>query len=325
MGELKQKLKTGLRVLIIGDVMIDRYLTGRVNRISPEAPVPVLDYRETEDRLGGAANVALNLLKLECQVYLLSLVGQDEEGRLLKKLVSEAGIQEDYIISTPTRRTTLKTRVMAGNHHLLRVDREDRFPLSTDEEELVLAAIHQCIEQSKPEGIILQDYNKGLLTSNVIQSSIKKAKEWGIPVFVDPKVSNIRSYEDCTIFKPNLKEAESIIGENIELTHSGLNVACEKLQEMISHQLTLITLSNRGLFIKEKDREGIHIEAIPQKVADVCGAGDTVISMMAVAYLSHFGPKDMAKVANLAGHIVCRFPGVVPIDIDMLKSEMSYL
>lgn len=314
---------TDHHVMIIGDVMLDRYLYGAVTRISPEAPVPVLDYEKTDHKLGGAANVALNILAMGGDVTLVGLIGEDEENLIFRKLLLDAAISDHGLITDVRRNTTLKTRVMARGQHLLRVDREDRTPLSPEMEGEVLRIIRHSIEQQPPDGIILQDYNKGLLTKRIIEESTRLARQSGIPVFVDPKTDRIDSYAGCTVFKPNLQEATQILGYSVSLDVDGLEKAASDLQALLDHTLTLITLSDKGLFLKRKDQPGIYKASIPQDIADVCGAGDTVISALTMAYLAGASDENIAILSNVAGHIACRYPGVAPVNLDQLKSEIK--
>jgi len=312
----------GRKILIVGDVMLDRYLYGQVSRISPEAPVPVLDFERTDHRLGGAANVALNVLSMGGEVSLIGLVGNDEEGSVFRSLLQESAMDDAGIVSVENRCTTLKTRVMARTHHLLRVDREDKNPLDAFAEKLLLNKVSDFIDSQNVEGVILQDYNKGVLTEKMIQSTIESAKKNNIPVFVDPKIDHISQFQDCTVFKPNLHEAEKILGEKIILDPIGLKSAAESLQKILSHSISLITLSDKGLYINEKGGEDFWIPSVPQEVADVCGAGDSVISALALSYLTGAGTEVMAKIANIAGHVACRYPGVVPVRLDQLQAEI---
>lgn len=312
------------RVLIIGDVMLDRYLYGTVSRISPEAPVPVLDYERTEHRLGGAANVALNILAMGGQVSLVGLTGNDVEGEEFRTLLRETDISDQWLLTDTGRSTTLKTRVMARGQHLLRVDREDRSLLPKEMESKIVAIIHRSIREIQPNGIILQDYNKGLLTHRIIEESIAMALSQNIPIFVDPKTAHTEVYSGCTVFKPNLYEATTIVGHDIPIEMKDLNHAAEELQHLIDHELTLITLSDKGLFLKRKGRPGIYVPSIPQEVADVCGAGDTVISALTMGFLSGGNDDNIAKLSNIAGHIACRYPGVIPVSFEQLKSEINH-
>lgn len=309
-------------ILIIGDVMLDRYLYGSVNRISPEAPVPVLDYESTDNRLGGAANVALNILAMGGKVSLIGMTGEDEENEIFRRLLRNASIPDQWLCSHSSRSTTLKTRVMSRGQHLLRVDREDRSAPLPEVEDAVLNFIHQSIGEDKPEGIILQDYNKGMLTRRIVEQTIGIAKNQRIPVFVDPKTELISAYAGCTVFKPNLHEASTIIGRQIDVNESDLENAVIELQDLVDHTISLITLSDKGLFLKRKGSKGIYVPPIPQEVADVCGAGDSVISVLAMCYLSGANDEMIAKISNIAGHLACRYPGVVPVSLKQLKAEM---
>lgn len=310
-------------IVVIGDVMLDRYLYGKVSRISPEAPVPVLDYEFTDNRPGGAANVALNIKALGSDASLIAVKGDDEEGEELTKLLNESDICTDNLITYPGVNTTLKTRVMARNQQLLRVDRETRQHNNAELENTLINVIESVLVKEPPDGIILQDYNKGVLSPGVIQHTISIASKYGIPMFVDPKIENIKYYGGCTLFKPNLKEAEEILGHKIEVKETELDRISQRIQEIIQCEIVLITLSDKGLFLKRVGESGVYIPALQRAISDVCGAGDTVISTVAVSYLNGFDDEQIARISNLAGHIVCRFPGVVPIDIKMLKSEMN--
>lgn len=310
-------------VLIIGDVMLDRYLYGKVSRISPEAPVPVLDYEGTDHRPGGAANVALNILAMGSKVSLLGLIGTDEEGEVFRKLLRDARISEEWLVSDDTRSTTLKTRVMARGQHLLRVDREDRSMISRELEIQILGKIQESIRSGRPDGIILQDYNKGMLTSRIIEGTISIARSAHIPVFVDPKTQHIPSYTGCTVFKPNHQEATHILGRPISTNTGDLNQAASDLRKLIDHEVTLITLSDKGLFLKRKGEDGLYVPSIPQEIADVCGAGDTVISALTLCYLSGESDENIAKISNIAGHIACRYSGVTPVSVEQLNSEIK--
>ncbi len=234
-------------VMIIGDVMLDRYLYGQVSRISPEAPVPVLDYDRTDHRLGGAANVALNIQAMGGRVTLVGMTGKDEEANSFRQLLRDSSISDRWIIGLEERLTTLKTRVMARGQHLLRVDREDRSCPSEEVEQRIISALEDAIREEAPEGLILQDYNKGLLTRRVIESAIGVALARNLPVFVDPKIRNIECYAGCTVFKPNLYEASQIIGSEITTDEMGLKKATERLQEIVDHEVTLLTLGEAGL------------------------------------------------------------------------------
>lgn len=310
-------------VMIIGDVMLDRYLYGQVSRISPEAPVPVLDYDRTDHRLGGAANVALNIQAMGGRVTLVGMTGKDEEANSFRQLLRDSSISDRWIIGLEERLTTLKTRVMARGQHLLRVDREDRSCPSEEVEQRIISALEDAIREEAPEGLILQDYNKGLLTRRVIESAIGVALARNLPVFVDPKIRNIECYAGCTVFKPNLYEASQIIGSEIRTDEMGLKKATERLQEIVDHEVTLLTLGEAGLYLKRKNQDGLYVPSIPQEIADVCGAGDSVISTLTMCYLSGGNDESIAKLSNIAGHIACRHPGVSPVSLKELNNELK--
>ncbi len=310
-------------VMIIGDVMLDRYLYGQVSRISPEAPVPVLDYDRTDHRLGGAANVALNIQAMGGRVTLVGMTGKDEEANSFRQLLRDSSISDRWIIGLEERMTTLKTRVMARGQHLLRVDREDRSCPSEAVEQRIISALEDAIREEAPEGLILQDYNKGLLTRRVIESAIGVALARNLPVFVDPKTRNIECYAGCTVFKPNLYEASQIIGSEITTDEMGLKKATERLQEIVDHEVTLLTLGEAGLYLKRKNQDGLYVPSIPQEIADVCGAGDSVISTLTMCYLSGGNDESIAKLSNIAGHIACRHPGVSPVSLKELNNELK--
>lgn len=310
------------KLLVIGDVMLDRYLYGQVNRISPEAPVPVLDYGETVNKPGGAANVALNVKAMGGRVALTGLVGNDEEGELFAGLLRDAGIGGEGIVITDRRRTTLKTRVMARDQHLLRVDREDKGPVDEETAALLHRTVIRQIETEQADGIILQDYNKGVLSASLIREIVKTAREKRIPVFVDPKRDNISAYAGCTLFKPNLHEARQITGLDPQLDTAGLEETAESLRRIVPHDISLITLSDKGLYAKEAGRPGCWVPSVPQEVTDVCGAGDSVISALALSYLTGADIESMAKIGNIAGHVACRYPGVVPVRREELETEV---
>ena len=311
-----------LSVLIIGDVMIDRYLSGSADRISPEAPVPVVNLQTTENRLGGASNVALNIKSLGAIPLLCSVIGEDENGVLFKELLSSYGLSAENVIKSPARRTTIKTRVIAGNQHLLRVDSEDTFALSPEEEEQLLNAVLHVLEKQKVAAILFQDYNKGVLTPNVIRKVIKFANERQIPTVVDPKKENFFTFQGVTLFKPNLKEVKEAISAPVEAELNSLNEATAYLKAELNHRFTLITLSEKGLYLHD-GHKGKLFPTFPRVIADVCGAGDTVVSMASLALALGLPPEEIAILANLAGGQVCEKVGVVPVDKNQLQAEYA--
>lgn len=311
-----------LRVLIVGDIMIDRYIHGAVNRISPEAPVPVVQLRHTEDRVGGAANVALNIKAMGAKPYLCSVAGSDANGAALLWLLDRYDLPAQGIISSPSRATTVKTRIIAQHQHLLRLDEEDTHDLSQAEAAQLLEKIAALLDNEPIDVIIFQDYNKGVLTAPVITALMAEAARRGIPTTVDPKNNNFWAYRQATLFKPNLKEIQQQTPFAVGADEDSLQKAAQLIRARLGNTYTLITLSDKGLFIEQ---EGRHLLAPthPRDIADVCGAGDTVISVASLAVALSLPIEDIALLANLAGGQVCEHIGVAPVDKVQLQREFE--
>jgi len=305
------------KVLIVGDAMIDAYMWGEINRMSPEAPVPVVEIKKLENRLGGAANVALNLKALGATPILCSVVGTGNRGVLFEELMQESNLSIEGILSTSKRKTTIKTRVIAENKHQLRIDEEETYPIVQAEEFLTLTkSLMQDVDV-----IILQDYNKGVLTPEVIESVIAAANKRGIPTIVDPKKQNFNSYKNCTIFKPNLAEIKA--GMNIEFDANNVDEiekASAQLRTQLAAKGVLLTLSERGICINS-EKEFKHTPAFKCDIIDVSGAGDTVISVASLCLASAVDYTDLSILSTLAGGIVCEEVGVVPINKEKLLTE----
>ncbi len=314
-----------LHVIVIGDVMLDNYSWGHVERISPEAPVPVVSLTRRESRLGGAANVALNCRALGAKVTLASVIGDDSEGVTLVKLAAEAGIDTDLIMKSWRRPTTTKTRILSRNQQMMRIDDEVTDELYTEEEHPFIDMVLKYLQRVKPQVVIFEDYNKGVLKENVIQRIAAHCKEIGIITAVDPKKKNFLTYKDVTIFKPNLKEVREGLNLHIDnVTAQELNEAHRKLNEVLHHEITFITLSEKGVFYNN----GFSSAIIPTRVlsiSDVSGAGDTVIATAAMVYALTKDVALMAEVSNLAGGLVCEEVGVVSIKKDRLRKESEAL
>jgi len=309
-------------VLIIGDVMIDRYLRGSVSRISPEAPVPVVLHRDTEDRLGGAANVALNVQALGGRPYLCSIVGNDRDGSLFLEQLQAHGIPQMGMVQSSTRRTTVKTRVLGNQQQMLRVDSEDTHELDSAEEEMLLLKFLSVLNAENIQTIIMQDYNKGVLTEGVIAGVIQAAKHRGVFTAVDPKKNHFFSYQGVHLFKPNLKEVRESSPFPISTAEESLQKACDFLRHKLGNRLTMLTLSEKGLFL-DGGNGGKSYPTIPRNISDVSGAGDTVISIAAMAFSAGLDMETVARLSNLAGGQVCESPGVVPVDRERLKKELA--
>ena len=315
----------GLRILVIGDVMLDAYVMGKVNRISPEAPVPIVSLENEDARIGGAGNVALNLLALGAKPIICGVIGEDSSGDKLLNLFEKNGISTDGLVKSMARKTTVKTRVISNKQQLLRIDSESTFPLLESEEIKLNNTIQNIINQGI-DGIIFEDYNKGVLTDSVIQNTIKIAKEKDIPTAVDPKKENFLSYKGVSLFKPNLKELKEGLNLNFdfnsnkELFEKGIEVLEEKLQNEIS----FVTLSENGVFIKNQT-EKYYVPAHMRSISDVSGAGDTVIAVATLCLISGASTKQIAEISNLAGGLVCEKSGVVSISKNDLLKEVSEL
>ncbi len=312
-----------LNVLIIGDVMVDEYYVGDVNRISPEAPVPVVSVTKRDRRLGGAANVALNIKELGANPILCSIRGNDISGEWIHSTLNELGLDNAGILIDHNRPTTIKTRIIGNKLQLLRVDQEDCSEVSTSIEKNVLDFVKSQI--SKVDVVIFQDYNKGLLTKKVISSGIKICQKHDVPTLVDPKKDHFLDYKGVSLFKPNRKEISDGLKLKGELdTQVEIEKAMRLLASKLGTKRVLLTLSEMGVAILDNDN--IHfMDAHPRKIIDVSGAGDSVISVAALAVASSLSWKAVAELSNLAGGLVCEQVGVVAIDKTRLLEEASKL
>lgn len=317
LGEFRNK-----KVLIAGDIMTDRYLTGTVNRISPEAPVPVVQLTHADDRLGGAGNVALNVKAYGAIPILLTVVGEDDDGLKLLKQLNSLGIEHKFICKSVERRTTVKTRIVSQNQQMMRIDAEDTFELTHHEKQVVIAQYVNALKETKPDVIILQDYNKGFFTPELIQVITRYAADNNIPVTVDPKKANFQDFKGVTIFKPNLKEVKEALNTEIKPEIGDLKNASGHIRDILGNKITVITLSENGLFIDDGVDAKIY-PTTPRNISDVCGAGDTVISTLSLGIASGLSAYELAVMANVAGGQVCERPGVVPVDPDQLILELS--
>jgi len=310
----------GKRIAVVGDMMLDSYFQGFVSRISPEAPVPVVEVENEYSRFGGALNVAYNIKTLGGIPIPIGIIGSDNNGRLLKILMKEAGIKDEGIITDKTRPTTAKTRVIANNQHVVRVDKEKTIPISNQTEKKILGFLSKEIK--KLDAIILQDYNKGVLTKNLIEEIIALANSNKVIVTVDPKFNNFFTYQNVTVFKPNRKETEDAFGVKIK-TVSEITAAGEKLLQNINCKYALLTLGEGGIALFEKGKSERRVPTKARKVADVSGAGDTVISTLTLALTAGADIFDAAYLANYAGGIVCQEVGIVPIDLNVLFNAVK--
>ncbi|MCF8444039.1 MAG: D-glycero-beta-D-manno-heptose-7-phosphate kinase [Crocinitomicaceae bacterium] len=313
------------KILVVGDVMLDRYMIGNVTRISPEAPVPIIELTQEEDRLGGAANVALNIVALGAQVILGSVIGNDPQGSQIKKLCQTAGIDDKAIYSTSTRKTTVKTRIIGNKQQLLRIDSEVKDYLTSEDEIAFLQQI-KSIVASGIDAIIFEDYNKGLLTQKVIDNIIQLSHIFGVITTVDPKKNHFSSYQGVTLFKPNLKELKEGLGLQFQFPEqkSEFEKAIGILHQKIKNTYTFVTLSEYGVAISDHTKVDYY-DAHVRTISDVSGAGDTVIAVATLCLVAECTIQEVAQISNLAGGIVCEKSGVVSIHPNELKSEMLKL
>lgn len=308
-----------LHALIVGDVMIDAYIWGRVERISPEAPVPVVQVTKREKRLGGAANVALNVQAMGATPLLCSVVGDDLDAVQLEVLLQKRGISAEGIIKSSHRITTVKERVLSGSQHILRVDSEHDNNLPEAEESLLLQKISELLPRCQV--VIFEDYDKGALTPRIIEETIRMARQLGIPTVVDPKKRNFFAYRQASLFKPNLKELREGLKLDFERSdQAALESAVDQLKEQLQLDYALITLSERGVYLNAPG-EHFLLPAHVRSISDVSGAGDTVVSIAALALALGLAPRILAALANLGGGLVCEHVGVVPIDKSRLYEE----
>jgi len=310
-------------VLVVGDVMLDAYLWGRVDRISPEAPVPVVHVQQRSARLGGAANVALNLRALGATAVVVSTIGTDNAAQDLERCFLDAGLDSVGLVRSPQRPTTVKTRVISGHQHVVRVDEESTEDLSSMEEAALLERLQQLVRERRPAAIVIEDYNKGVLTPRTIEQVIAIAAAARIPVAVDPKLKNFLRYRGVTLFKPNVKE----LREGLKVDVRGSDIpsvrhAVQQLENELRNQATMVTLSEHGVYAHDAQGEH-HLAAHQRKIVDVSGAGDTVIAVATLALAQGLPLERIAALANLAGGLVCEEVGVVPIDVERFRREAT--
>jgi D-glycero-beta-D-manno-heptose-7-phosphate kinase len=312
-------------VLVIGDVMIDAYLNGKVSRISPEAPVPILNVKDRDYRLGGAANVASNLHKLGANPILCSVIGADEKGELFLSFLKKQSLENIGIIQSTERKTTIKYRIIGNRMQMLRIDDEDEFELTKNENENFIQNIERVFETYPIHAVIFEDYDKGVLNKSNIEHIISLAKKKNIPITSDPKRKNFHFYDGVSLFKPNLKE----LCDGLHLDPDFLDIkdvhkAAKKFSNLHKIDYVMVTLSEKGISIFDRKKDHFfHQPAYLREVSDVSGAGDTVISIATLCLAAQLSSTQIAQISNLAGGIVCQFVGVVPIDPELLANELE--
>jgi rfaE bifunctional protein kinase chain/domain len=316
-----EKLKVG----VIGDVMLDSYIWGQVDRISPEAPVPIISLHHKEQRIGGAANVGLNCRSMGAEVFIISVMGDDDEAAILEKLLLEKEMDISYLVKSKNRITTNKTRVLSRNQQMMRLDAEVTHDLNSHDEKIMLAQLEKLIAQEDPDILIFEDYNKGVLTEKLIADAITLCKQSGVITSVDPKRKNFFSYKGVDIFKPNLKEVK----EALNMLFGDVDLYLLKdihaaLRKLLHHKISLVTLSEKGIFYQQDEHAAI-LPSHLRSIADVSGAGDTVIAVASLVYAATKNVYLTAEIANIAGGLVCEEVGTIAVEKEKLLAECELL
>ena len=314
-----------IKVGIVGDVMLDTYMWGHVERISPEAPVPVVSLDKKELRIGGAGNVALNIQSLGAQAFVIGVTGADQEGESLRALYEQQHINCSYLLSCADRITTNKTRIISRNQQMMRLDAEITSDLKQPDEDRLIESFRKFVQKEKPQVVILEDYNKGVLTQRLIPAVISIAREAGVLIAVDPKRKNFFEYRGVDIFKPNLKEVK----EALNLLFGDADAALlqdihQQLQQKLEHSISFITLSEKGVFYQQQEKAML-LPSHLRNIADVSGAGDTVIAVAALVYAATRNVYLMAEMANIAGGLVCEEVGTAAVNKQKLLHECELL
>ena len=318
-----------LNIMIIGDVMVDSYLWGKVERISPEAPIPVVALRKREHRMGGAANVAMNIRSMGANPILCSVIGTDDKGDQFLDMMKKEKVDDTGIVRSNRRITTTKFRIFGNAFQMLRVDEEMDNDLVQSDYTTLIRVIDQILSKTQVDCIIFQDYDKGVITQKLIREVVKRAQTGNIPVTVDPKRKNFLEYHNVTLFKPNLKEMkEGLNLDNDLLDHQSVIDAAQLLRAKLDCRYVLTTMSEKGVMIsmmERNDEKNIYIPAYMRMISDVSGAGDTVISIASLCLALKRTPNEIAYISNLAGGLVCEEIGVVPVNKDKLLKELLAL
>ncbi len=314
-----------LKVLVVGDVMIDSYLWGNVARISPEAPVPVITQTHTENRLGGASNVALNLRSLGAIPIICTVIGEDDAGILFRTMTIKQRMASQGIIRSPLRKTTVKTRVIAGNQHMIRIDDEADEYLDKELSEQLWKRISDIIESQEVQAVVFQDYDKGVISPEIIKKTVGLTRKKKIPTLADPKSRNFKHYRGVSLFKPNFKELTE--GLNLHIAKNDFKAifgAAKRLIKEADFSLVMTTLSEHGILITDGKKYDV-VHSQKRDVADVSGAGDTVIAMASLAMAAGLDTLTLARLSNLAAGLVCEKVGVVPVEKEwLINTDISF-
>ena len=309
----------GKKIAVVGDVMLDRYFWGNVSRISPEAPVPVVDLEREDFHLGGAANAAANLVSLGLKPLLCGVLGSDSMGEKFIEIADDINIDTSGIYIDKKRSTTVKTRIFGNNQQLLRLDSENKNSISDEGEKFILSFLEKNNDIS---ALIFEDYNKGVLNSKLIEKIISHCKKRNISVLVDPKSDNFFEYKNVAMFKPNRREAEDALGFALD-TEQKIKNAGQELLEKLACENVLLTLGAKGMMLFEKNGNIHKIETKARQVADVSGAGDTAIATFAAVISGGGSQAEAMEISNSASGIVCEKPGIVSASLNKLSEYFT--
>jgi len=313
---------TGKRIAVVGDLMVDRYYWGAVRRVSPEAPVPVVEVETESVRLGGAANVANNICSLGGVPVVMGIIGDDHVGAVLRDLVREACFDGSGLVVDPSRPTTVKTRVIAQGQHVVRIDNESKTPCSATLRQRLVDNIRN--EIAELDGIIIEDYNKGVVSKELIHDLVTLATEHRKVIAVDPKFDNFLEYKNVTVFKPNRREAEEVLGGRLRSVED-VERAGKELLKLLEAENVLLTRGEDGMSLFEANGGVCHLPSVATNVQDVSGAGDTVISTLTMALVSGANIRVACVLANCASGVVVGAVGIVPIRPDELRDAVAHL
>lgn len=313
---------TESHVLVVGDCMLDHWLWGTVNRISPEAPVPVVEIERSTYTPGGAANVVHNMCKLRAHAGLAGVIGQDDSGKRLQEILVEEGARVDALIALEERPTTTKTRIIAHNQQVVRADTECRDRLNGTATKRMLAAVGDTLGDY--QAVLFSDYNKGVLTSDLIEPLMSAARKKGASIVAQPKPENISMFHDVTVLAVNEREARGSTGLACD-TDAEIEKAGRAMLEKMHPQAVLITRGHRGMSLIEKGQEAHHVPALARQVYDVSGAGDTVVSVLTLCLVAGASLIEATQLANLAAAVVVQKIGTATVEIDEIIASMREL
>ena len=322
-GEVEKLLESfeNLSILVVGDLMLDEYLWGNSDRISPEAPVPIVNITGEDLRLGGAGNVANNLLSLGCQVRVASVLGEDADGRRLQELLQARRIEVDGLVWDSDRTTSRKSRILASNQQMLRIDREVCTPISAADEERLLEKVRQMLPDV--QGILLSDYLKGVLTERVVQEIIALGRAAALPVVIDPKGTDYRKYRGATLLTPNRKETQLASGIPM-VDESSLRRAGRQLFDELELDALVVTRSEEGMTLFLPNGQEEHFPTLAREVFDVSGAGDTVLASLGACLAAGVSVNQAARLSNLAAGIVVGKVGTSTVSPEEILEELSH-